>query len=144
MKKLIAITVTCLLVISAGIVLAAEMKGTDQKVPVPAPGPGMKMEQIKGDWQTKRLEKMSADLDLTPPQKEKVAAIYQANEPQIRAIMDKMMADLRVINEATEQKVKDVLTPEQVKKYDQKKAERQKQMEEMKANQGKEQDVLPK
>lgn len=111
MKKIAVVVGVCLFMVSAGVVLAAEAKKEMQ------PAPPMKMEPQ--NWQEKILDKMTTDLGLTPAQRDKVAVIISESEAQGKAIMDKMKEDLKVLRVASEQKLKAVLTKEQVQKYDQ-------------------------
>ena len=148
MKKFVAILFTVALMAGAVLALAEEMPGNAQMAPAmgmqdngparPAMdrkgngnmAPARKME-TRGEWQEKRLEKLSVDLKLTEDQKAKIAAIFREDEVKMKAVTQKMMADLKAIRAVSDQKVNLVLTPEQAKLYEQLKQEQQKKREEM-------------
>ena len=111
MRKLVAVLIAVFFITGAGLALAEGMKGEH------------KMDSGK------RLERLTKELTLTTDQQTKVAAILKADEPQMQAVMDKMMADKKAIMDASDQKIEGVLTPDQVKKYEQMKAEHQKKMD---------------
>ena len=111
MRKLVAVLIAVFFITGAGLALAEGMKGEH------------KMDSGK------RLERLTKELTLTTDQQTKVAAILKADEPQMQAVMDKMMADKKAIMDASDLKIEGVLTPDQVKKYEQMKAEHQKKMD---------------
>jgi len=115
-RKIVAATVAAavasLFIVSAGLVLAEGAKSESKQVPV------MKMDQ-KVNWQEKMLDKMTTDLSLTPVQRDKIAAIVNESETKAKVLVDKMREEMRVLREASEQKLKAVLTKEQGQKYDQ-------------------------
>ena len=111
MRKLVAVLIAVFFVTCAGLALAEGMKGEH------------KMDSGK------RLEKLTKELNLTTDQQTKVGAILKEDEPQMQAVQDKMAADMKTIRDASDQKIEGVLTPDQVKKYEQMKAEHQKKMD---------------
>lgn len=111
MKKLLAVMIASFFIFGVGLALAEGMKGEH------------KMDQGK------KLERLTKELKLTADQKNKVEAILKEEQPQRQAIMDKMNADMKAINDASDQKIKAVLTPDQVKLYDQMQMKHQKKME---------------
>lgn len=122
MKKLLTVMIVSIFVLGSGLVLAKEAR-------VDSPGmPGQKMAQKKEDWQSKRLERMATDLNLTAEQKDKIAGIFKGNDVKIKAVMEKAKEELNAIRDTGEKQIKAILTPEQVKKFDEMKAERQKKM----------------
>lgn len=116
MKKFVAVLVALLFVTSAGLALAEGMKCE------------CKMDKT-GKGQDKRVERLAKELKLTEDQKAKVTAILKEDEPQMKALQDKMMADQKAIRDASDQKIKAVLTPDQAKQYDQIKEKHQKKMD---------------
>jgi Spy/CpxP family protein refolding chaperone len=112
MKKIMAIVAAGLFIVSAGLVLAEGMKGESK------PAPATKMDQ-KVPWLEKMLDNMTKDLNLTAVQRDKIGAIVMDNELQAKEVMDKMREELNTLRLASEQKMKAVLTKEQVTKYDQ-------------------------
>ncbi len=120
-KAIIAVAIACLFMVSAGVVLAEGPKSENK------PAPMMKMDQ-KENWQDKILDKMTADLGLTLAQRDKAAVIINESETKGKALMDKMREDMKVLREASEQKMKAILTEEQVQKYDQLTQNRQQKM----------------
>lgn len=122
MKKFLAVVIVGIFVMGSGLALAKDMQG-ECKV-----APDKKMEQKKKNWQTKRLERMAKELSLTTEQKDKVAAIFKENDAKAKAVMDKAKEEMNAIRDTGDKQVKAVLTPEQVKKYDEMKAEMQKKM----------------
>ncbi|MHB9156316.1 MAG: Spy/CpxP family protein refolding chaperone [Endomicrobiales bacterium] len=80
--------------------------------------------QPAGTGQERKLETMSQALDLTPEQKEKVAAIMKESGEKAREEMKKSRESVKAIRTDSEQKIREVLTPEQAQKYGQLKAER--------------------
>ncbi len=113
MKKLLGVVLVSVFMLGAGLALAREMQRQCQR---PC-APDGKMEQKQGDWQAKRLDRMAKELNLTAEQKNKVSAI-----------MDKTQEEMKAVRDAREKKVKAVLTPDQAKKFDEMKAEMQKKM----------------
>ena len=82
-----------------------------------------------------RLEKMSAALQLTPEQKRQVAPIIMEEAPKVKALksdtsmppMQKAMK-MRQISEATDAKLKPILTPAQYQTLMQMQAQERQQM----------------
>lgn len=129
MRKIAAVAGVCLFMVSAGVLLAEGTKSESQ------PAPPMKMEQ-KVSWQEKMLDKMTADLGLTLVQRDKIAAIVNENETKAKTLMEKMKEDMKTLREVSEQKIKTVLTKEQVQKYDQLAQGHQQKMNEVKEKGG--------
>jgi periplasmic protein CpxP/Spy len=114
MKKLLAAVIALMFIISAGLVWAEGMK---------CEGPGM-----NGKEQGNRLERLTQELKLTDDQKSKVAAILKEDEPAMKALQDKMMSDMKALRAASDTKIEGILTPDQIKKYEQMQQEHQKKM----------------
>jgi hypothetical protein len=82
-----------------------------------------------------RLEKMSAALQLTPQQKKQVAPVIMDEAPKLKALksdtslppMQKAMK-MRQISEATDAKLKPILTPQQYQTLMQMQAQERQQM----------------
>lgn len=82
-----------------------------------------------------RLEKMSAELKLTPQQKKQVAPIIMEEAPKIKALksdtatppLQKAMK-MRQISEATDAKMKPILNPQQYQTLMQMQAQERQQM----------------
>jgi len=79
--------------------------------------------------QAKHLEKMTKDLNLTPDQKSKVEVILKEKGDKMKAEMQKMQDDKKAIKDEADQKIKDILTPEQLQKFDKIQAEHKAKME---------------
>ncbi|MDD5492519.1 MAG: Spy/CpxP family protein refolding chaperone [bacterium] len=137
MKKIMVVAGICLFILSAGVVLAESTKKESQPAPV------MNTE-TKVNWQDKILDKMTADLGLTPAQRDKVAVIISESEAQGKALMDKMREEMKALRVASEQKLKAVLTKEQIQKYDQLAQGPQLKMDEVKGKGGKVPEEKPK
>lgn len=82
-----------------------------------------------------KLEKISAALQLSPAQKQKILPILKEEAPKVQAIksntslgpMQKGM-QLRQISEATDAKLQPILSPEQYQKWQQMRAQEREQM----------------
>lgn len=66
----------------------------------------------------KMLDKMSKKLALTPEQKEKVAAVMKENGEKAKVEMQKMHEAMKAIQDEADKKIKELLTPEQIQKFD--------------------------
>ncbi|MDD5491582.1 MAG: hypothetical protein PHV60_02740 [bacterium] len=122
MKKLLAVIIVGIFVLGSGLAVAKE-------APVDNPGvPDQKMGQQREDWQAKRLERLSKELNLTAEQKEKVAGIFKESDAKIKAVMEKAKEDLNTIRDTGGKQIMAILTPEQARKFDEMNAERQKKM----------------
>lgn len=122
MKKLWAAVIVGVFMMGSGLALAKEIQGE-------CPGsPDTKREQKREDWQAKRLDRMAKDLNLSVEQKDKIAAIFKENDAKAKVVMDKVKEDMDAIRATGDKQVKEVLTPEQVQKYDKIKEEMQKKV----------------
>jgi Spy/CpxP family protein refolding chaperone len=104
-----------------------------QLVYAQAPAQGDKSEMIA------KLEKMSAELQLTPAQKQQVLPILKEEAPKLQAVkantslgpMKKAM-EMKQISNDTDTKLKPILTPQQFQKLQQMhEQERQQMMQKM-------------
>jgi Spy/CpxP family protein refolding chaperone len=66
------------------------------------------------------IERMSKELGLSPEQKTKVQAIFDAEKKKVEAIFDEERKQLQAVQEETRSSLQAVLTPEQMKKLEQK------------------------
>lgn len=88
-------------------------------------GPGGPAGQFRTRTPEERVERLSSQLKLNADQKKKILAIYKAQAPKQKALMDdkkmtreqKMEAFGKMREEGTK-KIKAVLTKDQIKKYD--------------------------
>jgi len=123
MRKFVAMLIALFFIAGAGLALAEGMKCESNM-------------DKQGKGQEKRVNRLAKELKLTEDQKTKVAAIFKEDEPQMKVFMDKMMADMKVMRDASDQKVKSILTPDQAKQYDQIKEKHQKKMDEKMGKRG--------
>ncbi len=92
--------------------------------------------EIKHDMMSteKRVEAMTKELDLTPEQQTKMKALFDEKAKENKAKRQEMkekMAQKKAERESHDEKIKSILTPEQVKKYEAKKEEMKKEKKEM-------------
>jgi Spy/CpxP family protein refolding chaperone len=66
------------------------------------------------------IERMSKELGLSPEQKTKVQAIFDAEKKKVEAIFDEERKQLQAVQEGTRSSLQAVLTPEQMTKLEQK------------------------
>jgi len=78
-----------------------------------------------GQWEAKRVDKLTKDLNLDADQQSKISGIIKDNEAARQAEYEK----LKAIKQDEDQKIKAVLTPEQVQKYDKMEAQRMEKMQ---------------
>lgn len=88
-------------------------------------GPGGPGGQFRVRTPEERVERLSKDLNLTADQKKKVLALYKANAPKQKALMEdkkmtreQKMAAFQKMREESSKKLKALLNKDQVKKYD--------------------------
>lgn len=104
-------------------------RGVDETQPAPPPASGEKSPEAhprRGPHgPLERLQRMSETLNLTPEQKDQVAAILKENAPQIQAIMndeslsrDDRRAKMQGLRKDMRAKIRAVLTSEQQTKFD--------------------------
>lgn len=128
MKKMIPMALAGVTMLLCGAVYADDkVAGKEDK------GTTATEEQMVIKRQNDRLEVMTKNLALTPDQKDKIRAIFKATGDQQKAMMIKMEADRKTMNEAQDTQIKAVLTPEQWAMFD-------KMMAENKAKMGKKMD----
>ncbi len=77
-------------------------------------GKEMDMEKIVSE----KIEKMTAELTLTPEQQEQVKQILQEKMERKRQIMEEKRAAMETLHEEVQAKMKATLTEEQIKKWD--------------------------
>ncbi len=82
-----------------------------------------------------KLEKMSAALQLSPAQKQQILPILKEEAPKIKAVKENTSLgplqkgmQLRQISEATDAKLKPILTPDQYQKLQEMRAQERQQM----------------
>lgn len=85
-----------------------------------------KMER-KGMSSENRIEKLTKDLDLTDEQQAKAEAIFAKKAEAKKAERAEAMGVRKAENQAFEEEFRAILTPEQAKKYEAKKAEMKKE-----------------
>ena len=90
-----------------------------------------------------KLQKMSAELNLTPQQKKQMMPILMEEGPKMKAVKAdtslgpvQKMSQIRQLGSDMDAKVKPILSPEQYQKYEQMRAqEREQMMEKMRSGQ---------
>jgi Spy/CpxP family protein refolding chaperone len=83
------------------------------------------------DWRKQYMDESKARLDLTEDQVKQLSAIMDDTETRFRQARDRENQEIRQIRDEHIQKVKMMLTPEQLPKYDKLHAERvQRQLKE--------------
>lgn len=104
-------------------------RAVDETQPAPPPTGGAKGPEAR-PWRgprgpRERLQRMSEALNLTQEQKDRVAAIFKENAPQIQAIMsdeararDERRAKMQELRKDMRARIRAVLTPEQQTKFD--------------------------
>lgn len=123
MKRMIAVMLACIFTVQVyGVCFAMDDKGEGMQGK-------KKMEQTMEKRQAKHVEKMTKELNLTPEQKTKLEAILKENGDNMKAEMEKMKETHKTMQEAKDQKIKEILTPEQAQKFDKMKEENKAKME---------------
>ena len=74
--------------------------------------------EYRASGQEKKLERLTKDLNLTQEQNEKVSVILKESSGKIAAERQRVYDTDKTIKTDTDKKVKEVLTPEQAKKYE--------------------------
>ena len=64
------------------------------------------------------LDKLSSRLSLTPEQKTKMAAIFEAKRSRIEALMAEGRPKFDAVREETRAEIRKILTPEQIAKFE--------------------------
>ena len=75
------------------------------------------------------LERMTADLNLTPEQKAKIQPIIDQAGPQIQAIHREAMQKLRAVMDNAKSQIRPLLTPDQQKQLDSAQSDRRDRFE---------------
>ncbi len=75
------------------------------------------------------LNKMSKELSLTDDQKEKVRAIFEAHEPEMKKMHEQMRPLFDAIRNKTRAEIKTILTAEQLPKFEELNARMDERME---------------
>ncbi len=76
----------------------------------------------------KRAEALSKKLKLNDDQKAKLTALFKENAETMKAKMEAMRAEHKAAREATDLKIKAILTPEQVKQFDEMRTKQEERM----------------
>lgn len=75
-----------------------------------------------------KVEKLTKELDLTQEQQEKVRALFDKKNKDQKEIRAEEMAVKKAENTEFDKEIRAILTPEQTKKWDAKKAEQKRKM----------------
>jgi Spy/CpxP family protein refolding chaperone len=75
--------------------------------------------------QDKLLRRISAELDLDPGQKEKIAAIFASTRPEMDALISDVRPRFEAIRNAAAAQIRQLLTPDQQTKFDQSRKRRE-------------------
>lgn len=107
-----------------------------------------KMERVSPEKkQELKMQKMEAELDLTPEQKKQVDGVNQKYAPIEKVQKEKMTSlkkEMKKTSDAKHEEIKLILTPEQLKTMEEKKAAKKEQHMEQKKQHMKERNELPK
>ncbi|MCJ7645583.1 hypothetical protein MUO65_01550 [bacterium] len=87
------------------------------------------IEQKRGEYHQKRLERLSRELGLTKEQEEKISQSMEEGWGKIREEMKKMRERTLAIRKKTDSQIEKLLTPEQVEKFRKPKEELRKKRE---------------
>lgn len=80
-----------------------------------------KFGRMHGDFKDKKkhmLEKFASELDLTSDQKIKVAAVFESKHKKMLELRDELHPKFEALRKSTQNDIKELLTPEQQKKFD--------------------------
>lgn len=107
-----------------------------------------KMERVSPEKkQELKMQKMEAELDLTPEQKKQVDGVNQKYAPIEKVQKEKMTSlkkEMKKTSDAKHEEIKLILTPEQLKTMEEKKAAKKEQHMDHKKQHMKERNELPK
>lgn len=95
MKKAVAVLCAGILLAQAGIAAAAAPKDPKSR-------------------EDRRIEQLTRELDLSPDQQARVLTIMKASDEEVKGDLQK----IRASRQEASRKIRDVLTPEQVQKFD--------------------------
>ena len=110
---------------AAGVVVGGSVGFTAAKKTV-APKEGERREHgSRRDFADKWCSKLSDDLNLTPEQVEKIKPITEDTSAQLKAVHSDNNDRVRTIFKASHQRIKAILTPEQLEIFEQKNRERE-------------------
>ena len=71
-----------------------------------------------GNMKEFMIKRFSSELHLTPEQKTKVAAIFDARHPQMMALHAEIRPKFEALRSSTQTEIRGILTPDQQKKFD--------------------------
>jgi Spy/CpxP family protein refolding chaperone len=74
---------------------------------------------VPEEWEPKHLKKLSDRLDLTPEQREQVRPIIRRKIEHLHRLRNHSMEETRVVVEAMQREISEMLTPEQRVKFEQ-------------------------
>ena len=107
-----------------------------------------RMERVSPEKkQELKIQKMETELDLTPEQKKRVDAVNQKYAPIQKVQKEKMTSlkkEIKTTRDAKHEEIKLILTPEQLKTMEEKKAAKKKQHMDHKKQYIKQRNELPK
>ncbi len=83
-----------------------------------------------GNMKEHMLQKFSSELNLTEEQKEKVSAIFDAKHPKMMALHDEVRPKFEALRGEAETEIREILTPEQQKKFEEMNARMEKKRQE--------------
>ena len=90
-----------------------------------------------------QLERFSAKLQLSPEQRQRVAEILKATRGKIQALREEMRPKVEEIRKANRAEIRQVVTPEQQKKFDAMQAEREARAKQSRDHRGKAEEETP-
>ena len=71
-----------------------------------------------GASQTRKVERLTKTLELTPEQQAKIQPIFDQAKPQVTAVRQEAMQKIKAIRENTQAQIRPILTPAQQQKFD--------------------------
>ncbi len=84
----------------------------------PCSRPEWKHRGGQGEMKKHMMERFSRELSLSDQQKEKISAIFEARHPQMVALHEEMRPKFEAIRTETDNAIRPLLTPEQLKKFE--------------------------
>ena len=112
------------LIVSATFLTVQSTKAQNSVPPAATDTPA-KAKGAKHEGHGHHMEALTKELNLTTDQQAKIKAIFEASRPEIKALRDDTTmapkdrhSKMKAIHEASDAKIKEILTPEQITKFE--------------------------